>query len=86
MWDLPGPRIEPVSFALADRFFITEPPGSPKVHLFFKKIVLPVWKKDYYLSKIGWKKSSQVCLFFLMYTSGSKDLREVSKGRRYGKC
>ena len=23
---------------------------------------------------------------FLMYTSGSKDLREVSKGRRYGKC
>ena len=26
-----------------------------------------------------------VCLFVLMYTSGSKDLREVSKGRRYGK-
>ena len=36
------PGIEPVSSALADRFFITEPPGNPKVHLFFKKIVLPV--------------------------------------------
>ena len=27
--DLPDPRIQPVSPALAHRFFITEPPGSP---------------------------------------------------------
>ena len=29
MWDLPGPGIEPVSPALADRFFATEPPEKP---------------------------------------------------------
>ena len=29
MWDLPRPGIEPVSPALAKRFFITEPPGKP---------------------------------------------------------
>ena len=31
--DLPGPGIEPafpVSFALAGRFFTTEPPGNPR--------------------------------------------------------
>ena len=28
MWDLPRSRIEPVSPALADRFFTTEPPGK----------------------------------------------------------
>ena len=27
--DLPGPGIKPVSPALADRFFTTEPPGKP---------------------------------------------------------
>ena len=68
MWDLPGPGIEPVSSAFADRFFITEPPGSLKAHLFFNTIVLPVWKMDYYLSKIGRKKTSQVLfLFFNVY-------------------
>ena len=30
MWDLPGPGIEPVSPALAGRFFTTEPPGKPR--------------------------------------------------------
>ena len=29
MWDLPGPGIDPMSFALAGRFFTTEPPGKP---------------------------------------------------------
>ena len=29
-WDLPDPGIEPVPLALADRFFITEPQGSPQ--------------------------------------------------------
>ena len=29
MWDLPGPWLEPVSPALAGRFFTTEPPGKP---------------------------------------------------------
>ena len=29
MWDLAGSGIEPMSLALADEFFITEPPGRP---------------------------------------------------------
>ena len=29
--DLPDPRIEPASPALAGRFFIAEPPGKPHV-------------------------------------------------------
>ena len=29
MWDLPGAGIEPVSPALADGFFTTEPPEKP---------------------------------------------------------
>ena len=29
--DLPGPGIEPVSLALAGRFFTTVPPGKPRV-------------------------------------------------------
>ena len=29
MWDLPGAEIEPMSPALIDRFFTTEPPGKP---------------------------------------------------------
>ena len=29
MWDLPGSEIEPVSSALMDGFFTTEPPGEP---------------------------------------------------------
>lgn len=30
MWDLPGPRIEPVSLTLAGTLFTTEPQGSPR--------------------------------------------------------
>ena len=33
MCDLPGPGIEPVSPALAGRFFTTEPPGKPRVFI-----------------------------------------------------
>ena len=35
MWDLPRSRTEPVSPALAGRFFTTEPPEKPQVRLFF---------------------------------------------------
>ena len=35
MWDPPGQGIEPVSPALADRFFTTEPPGKPRFFFFF---------------------------------------------------
>ena len=31
MWDLSGPGVEPVSPALAGRFFTTEPPGKPSL-------------------------------------------------------
>ena len=34
MWDLPGPRIEPVSLELAGGFFTTEPPGKPPTFVF----------------------------------------------------
>ena len=33
MWDLPGPRIEPMSPASAGGFFTTEPPGKPLDHI-----------------------------------------------------
>ena len=29
MWDLPRPGVEPMSLALASKFFSTEPPGKP---------------------------------------------------------
>ena len=35
MQNLPGPGIEPVSPALADRFFTTEPPGKPPVYVLY---------------------------------------------------
>ena len=35
MWDLPRPRIKPVSPALAGGFFTTKPPGKPGKHFFF---------------------------------------------------
>ena len=37
MRDLSGPGIEPVSPALADGFFITEPPGMPQIFFFFER-------------------------------------------------
>ena len=33
MWDLPGPRVEPVSTSLAGGFLTTEPPGQSYVML-----------------------------------------------------
>ena len=36
MWDLPGSGIEPVSPALAGRFFTTEPPEKPLI-IFYKE-------------------------------------------------
>ena len=33
MWDLPGPRIEPMFPALAGRFLTTLPPGKSKIHV-----------------------------------------------------
>ena len=35
MWGLPGPGIEPVSLALAGRFFTTEPKRKPHKLFFF---------------------------------------------------
>ena len=34
LWDFSGSGIEPVSPALAGRFFTTEPPGKPKKYIF----------------------------------------------------
>ena len=34
MWDLPRPRLKPVSPASAGRFSTTAPPGKPHVHVF----------------------------------------------------
>ena len=36
MWDIPGPGIEPVSPALTDAFFTTEPPGVPHITTFYR--------------------------------------------------
>ena len=44
MWDLSGPGIEPVSSALADGFFTTEPPGMPQIFFFFFLKKTPSWK------------------------------------------
>ena len=33
-WDLPGPRIKPVSLALQDRFLTTGPPWKPLLYVF----------------------------------------------------
>ena len=38
MWDLPGPEIEPVSPALADGFFTTEPPWKPTSSNFLNSV------------------------------------------------
>ena len=40
MWAFPGPGIEPVSPALAGRFFTTEPPGKPRNPLSFELFFL----------------------------------------------
>ena len=40
MCDLPGPGMEPMSSALAGRFFTTELPGKPPSRVFFKSMHL----------------------------------------------
>ena len=40
MWDLPGTAIEPMSPALAGRFFTTEPSQKPKVLFLFRRKAL----------------------------------------------
>ena len=42
MWDLPGPRLEPVSPALEGGFLITEPPGKSQYQLSNKQ-ALQIW-------------------------------------------
>ena len=44
--DLPDPEIEPMSLALVDRCFITEPPGKPSVSIDFT-IVKFLWIKSH---------------------------------------
>ena len=46
MWDLPRPRLEPVSPALAGRFSTTVPPGKP-FNTFLKKLII-------YLFRLRW--------------------------------
>ena len=45
MWELPGPGIEPVSPALAGRFFSNEPPGKTKNRNFI------LITENFYISK-----------------------------------
>ena len=40
MWDLPGPRLEPMSPALAGRFLTTAPPGKPPLEGFYNERTL----------------------------------------------
>ena len=37
MWDLPGPRLQLVSFALPGGFLTTVPPGKPQFYPHFKR-------------------------------------------------
>ena len=37
MWNLPGSEIEPISLALASKFFTTEPPGKPNIGFLVSK-------------------------------------------------
>ena len=45
MWDLLRPGIEPMSSALAGRFFTTEPPGKPCSVIFWKILRVASFKK-----------------------------------------
>ena len=51
LWDLPRPGIEPMSPALAGRFFTTEPPGKP-LHVLFLTTFLT--NLNAILSSIKW--------------------------------
>ena len=53
MWDLPGPGIEPMSPALAGRFFTMEAPGTRDAQEYFsninfKTILLIVFSEDFF--------------------------------------
>ena len=39
MWHLPGPRVEPMSPALASRFVTTEPAGKKEIGVLIKLIL-----------------------------------------------
>ena len=54
MWDLPRPRLEPVSPALAGRFSTTVPPGKPQYLLndSLLSILLP----------LAWRREDRVCM------------------------
>ena len=57
MWHLPGSRVEPVSPALAGRFFITEPPGKAPTPNF---LIRP--SRSFFL-----KFSNLQCIFLIHY-------------------
>ena len=42
MWNLPGPGLEPVFPALADRFLTTAPPEKP-LYIFFSEVSVKVF-------------------------------------------
>ena len=57
LWDFSGSRIEPVSPALAGRFFTTEPPGKPKKEIF----------KQGMGRREMWKHEGLVCIYVLVH-------------------
>ena len=57
MWGLPGPRIEPVSPALAGRFLSTLPPGKYFLGFIFLRVKFPLL---FFLFK-------KIKFFFLLY-------------------
>ena len=64
--DLPDPGIEPVSPALAGRFFTTEPPGKPETEVYtilYKHMTFD-WKDMMFFSpkyKKFWSSKSMLC-------------------------
>ena len=81
MWDLPGPRIEPMPPALAGESLITGPPGKPLI--FFFLLCAHIVLKFYFFDKLISQLIFKVHLFFLMLrhcmVSSSPHLREIGK-------
>ena len=48
LWDLPRSRTEPVSLALAGRFFTTQPPGQGSPSCFLIVLYLYLWYNSYH--------------------------------------
>ena len=63
MWDLPGSEIEPVSPALAGRFFTTEPPGKPS------KACIGRWILNHWTTREAPSYSDFIHFFFLSFAS-----------------